>query len=75
MKDLMGVMKQLGEMQSRMQRMQEELAQMEIDGQALRDDRELPVRHHVPSNPGRFRQTPHDDIAKTARRGGIPPIG
>lgn len=34
MKDLMGVMKQLGEMQSRMQRMQEELAQMEIDGQA-----------------------------------------
>jgi nucleoid-associated protein EbfC len=30
----MGVMKQLGEMQSRMQRMQEELAQMEIDGQA-----------------------------------------
>ena len=34
MKDLMGVMKQLGEMQSRMQRMHEELAQMEIDGQA-----------------------------------------
>ncbi len=34
MKDLMGVMKQLGEMQSRMQRMQEELAGMEIDGQA-----------------------------------------
>jgi DNA-binding YbaB/EbfC family protein len=34
MKDLMGVMKQLGEMQSRMQRMQEELASMEIDGQA-----------------------------------------
>ncbi len=34
MKDLMGVMKQLGEMQSRMQRMQEELAQMEIEGQA-----------------------------------------
>jgi nucleoid-associated protein EbfC len=34
MKDLMGVMKQLGEMQSRMSRMQEELAQMEIDGQA-----------------------------------------
>jgi len=34
MKDLMGVMKQLGEMQFRMQRMQEELAQMEIDGQA-----------------------------------------
>jgi DNA-binding YbaB/EbfC family protein len=30
----MGVMKQLGEMQSRMSRMQEELAQMEIDGQA-----------------------------------------
>jgi DNA-binding YbaB/EbfC family protein len=34
MKDLMGVMKQLGEMQSRMSKMQEELAQMEIDGQA-----------------------------------------
>jgi nucleoid-associated protein EbfC len=34
MKDLMGVMKQLGEMQSRMTRMQEELALMEIDGQA-----------------------------------------
>jgi nucleoid-associated protein EbfC len=34
MKDLMGVMKQLGEMQSRMQRMQEELAGMEIEGQA-----------------------------------------
>jgi nucleoid-associated protein EbfC len=34
MKDLMGVMKQLGEMQSRMQKMQEELAALEIDGQA-----------------------------------------
>jgi len=30
----MGVMKQLGELQSRMSRMQEELAQLEIDGQA-----------------------------------------
>ena len=57
MKDLMGVMKQLGEMQSRMQRMQEELAQMEIDGQAggglaqvgrhgLALDRELPELDH-----------------------------
>ena len=34
MKDLMGIMKQVGEMQSRMQQMQEELAAMEIDGQA-----------------------------------------
>ena len=34
MKDLMGVMKQVGEMQARMQKMQEELAQLEIDGQA-----------------------------------------
>jgi DNA-binding YbaB/EbfC family protein len=34
MKDLMGVMKQVGEMQARMQRMQEELGAMEIEGQA-----------------------------------------
>lgn len=34
MKDLMGVMKQMGEMQARMQKMQEELAAMEIEGQA-----------------------------------------
>jgi nucleoid-associated protein EbfC len=34
MKDLMGVMKQVGEMQARMQQMQDELAAMEIDGQA-----------------------------------------
>jgi nucleoid-associated protein EbfC len=34
MKDLMGVMKQVGEMQARMQQMQEELAALEIEGQA-----------------------------------------
>ena len=34
MKDLMGVMKQVGEMQARMQQMQDELAAMEIGGQA-----------------------------------------
>jgi DNA-binding YbaB/EbfC family protein len=34
MKDLMGVMKQMGEMQARMQKMQEELGAMEIEGQA-----------------------------------------
>jgi DNA-binding YbaB/EbfC family protein len=34
MKDLMGVMKQVGEMQARMQKMQEELAALEIEGQA-----------------------------------------
>jgi hypothetical protein len=34
MKDLMGIMKQVGEMQARMQQMQDELAAMEIDGQA-----------------------------------------
>jgi nucleoid-associated protein EbfC len=34
MKDLMGVMKQMGEMQARMQKMQEELAALEIEGQA-----------------------------------------
>ena len=34
MKDLMGVMKQVGEMQARMQKMQEELGAMEIQGQA-----------------------------------------
>ena len=34
MKDLMGVMKQVGEMQARMQKMQEELAAFEIEGQA-----------------------------------------
>ncbi len=34
MKDLMGVMKQVGEMQARMQKMQEELGAMEIEGQA-----------------------------------------
>ena len=34
MKDLMGVMKQVGEMQSRMQKMQEELGALEIEGQA-----------------------------------------
>ena len=34
MKDLMGVMKQMGEMQARVQKMQEELAAMEIEGQA-----------------------------------------
>ena len=34
MKDIMGMMKQLGEMQSRMQTMQEELARAEIGGQS-----------------------------------------
>jgi nucleoid-associated protein EbfC len=34
MKDLMGVMKQMGEMQARMQKMQEELGALEIEGQA-----------------------------------------
>jgi len=34
MKDLMGVMKQVGQMQARVQQMQEELAGMEIDGQS-----------------------------------------
>jgi DNA-binding YbaB/EbfC family protein len=34
MKDLMGVMKQVGEMQARMQKIQEELALLEIEGQA-----------------------------------------
>lgn len=34
MKDIMGMMKQLGQMQSRMQAMQEELAQAEITGQS-----------------------------------------
>jgi hypothetical protein len=34
MKDLMGVMKQVGEMQARMQQMQEELSALEIEGQA-----------------------------------------
>jgi DNA-binding YbaB/EbfC family protein len=34
MKDIMGMMKQAQQLQERMQRMQEELAQMEIDGQS-----------------------------------------
>ena len=34
MKDLMGMMKQVGQMQAREQQMQEELAGMEIDGQS-----------------------------------------
>ncbi len=34
MKDLMGMMKQVGEMQARMQKMQEELGALEIEGQA-----------------------------------------
>ena len=34
MKDLMGMMKQVGEMQARVQQMQEELAGIEIDGQS-----------------------------------------
>jgi nucleoid-associated protein EbfC len=34
MKNLMGVMKQMGEMQTRMQKMQEDLAGMEIEGQS-----------------------------------------
>jgi nucleoid-associated protein EbfC len=34
MKDIMGMMKQVGQMQARMQQMQEELAAAEIDGQS-----------------------------------------
>ena len=34
MKDIMGMMKQVGQMQARMQQMQEELAQAEIAGQS-----------------------------------------
>jgi hypothetical protein len=34
MKDLMGMMKQVGQMQARVQQMQEELAGLEIDGQS-----------------------------------------
>lgn len=34
MKDLMGMMKQVGQMQARVQQMQEELAAQEIDGQS-----------------------------------------
>jgi nucleoid-associated protein EbfC len=34
MKDLMGMMKQVGQMQARMQQMQEELAAAEIEGQS-----------------------------------------
>ncbi len=34
MKDLMGMMKQVGQMQARVQQMQEELAALEIDGQS-----------------------------------------
>ncbi|KWT65540.1 hypothetical protein APY04_2778 [Hyphomicrobium sulfonivorans] len=34
MKDLMGMMKQVGQMQARVQKMQEELALMEIEGQS-----------------------------------------
>jgi hypothetical protein len=34
MKDLMGMMKQVGQMQARVQQMQEELAAIEIDGQS-----------------------------------------
>ena len=34
MKDMMGMMKQVGEMQARVQQMQEELAALEIDGQS-----------------------------------------
>lgn len=34
MKDLMGMMKQAQELQARMQKMQEELAALEVDGQA-----------------------------------------
>ena len=34
MKDLMGMMKQMGQMQARVQQMQEELAALEIDGQS-----------------------------------------
>lgn len=34
MKDLMGMMKQVGQVQARVQQMQEELAALEIDGQS-----------------------------------------
>ena len=34
MKDIMGMMKQVGQMQARMQKMQEELAETEIEGQS-----------------------------------------
>lgn len=34
MKDLMGMMKQVGQMQARMQQMQEELAALEVDGRS-----------------------------------------
>jgi hypothetical protein len=34
MKDLMGMMKQVGQMQARVQQMQDELAGLEIDGQS-----------------------------------------
>ena len=34
MKDIMGMMKQVGQMQARMQQMQEELAGLELDGQS-----------------------------------------
>ena len=34
MKDLMGMMKQVGEMQARVQQMQDELAALEVDGQS-----------------------------------------
>lgn len=34
MKDIMGMMKQVGQMQARMQQVQEELAQAEIEGQS-----------------------------------------
>ena len=34
MKDIMGMMKQVGQMQARMQQMQEELAEAEIEGQS-----------------------------------------
>ncbi len=34
MKDIMGMMKQVGQMQARMQKMQEDLAETEIEGQS-----------------------------------------
>lgn len=34
MKDIMGMMKQVGQMQARMQKMQEELAELELEGQS-----------------------------------------
>ena len=34
MKDIMGMMKQMGQMQARMQKMQEELAEIEVEGQS-----------------------------------------